>query len=175
MSDRHSNGPTNFEDVGLFHHRFGLDHVNGQGAGPREFDPELMEFRVNFMLEELGEFIEAIGGKVVISDIVVAGSRSLRVEVPEGAKIDHPQAFDALLDLAYVVFGTAHLMGYPWEAGWAAVQHANMQKVRARPDGSDSVRKSSFDVVKPEGWKPPDIGLLLERYGWPCTHTEEHE
>ncbi len=84
-------------------------------------------------------------------------------EIGKGAD-DHAQMFDALLDLVYVAMGTAHLLGYPWQAGWEAVQAANMAKVRAAADGSDSKRGSSYDVVKPLGWLPPDILAILERH-----------
>jgi predicted HAD superfamily Cof-like phosphohydrolase len=129
----------NFRDVGDFHEKFGL-HRSDKQPGIQQIDHELLEFRTKFMQEELDEFIEA----------VEAG--------------DHAKAFDALLDLTYVVMGTAHLAGYPWQAGWQLVQQANMAKVRAKPDGSDSKRGSSWDVVKPEGWTPPDIEGLLELF-----------
>lgn len=156
----------NHHDVGLFHAQFGLDNTTNAEVGPRAFDPELMGFRVNFLLEEVDEFIQAIGAKLEVSDIVVGGSRVVRAEVPEDAQVDHAQAFDALLDLVYVAMGTAHFLGYPWQEGWDLVQRANMSKVRAQKDGSDSKRGSSFDVVKPAGWTPPDIEGLLKRAGW---------
>jgi predicted HAD superfamily Cof-like phosphohydrolase len=73
---------------------------------------------------------------------------------------------DALIDLVYVAMGTAHLLGLPWEALWNEVQIANMRKVRAAADASDSKRGSAFDVVKPPGWQPPNIKRILENYGW---------
>lgn len=68
--------------------------------------------------------------------------------------------FDALIDLAYVVLGTAHLQGFDFEEGWRRVHAANMSKVRARRK-SDSKRKSKFDVVKPEGWQAPVLTDLI--------------
>lgn len=133
---------SNFDDVGNFHDKFGLPSVTRDGAWQRFFDPEFIEFRIKFMQEELDEFKEGV----------------------EDA--DHAKMFDSLLDLAYVVFGTAHGLGYPWQEGWDLVQAANMQKVRAAQDGSDSLRHSSFDVVKPPGWTAPDIAKLLEERGW---------
>ena len=53
-----------------------------------------------------------------------------------------------------------------WEAGWDEVQRANMAKVRAAEDGSDSKRGSSWDVVKPDGWRDPDLEAVLQRMGW---------
>lgn len=134
---------SDFSDVGDFHRRFAL-HASDRSPGPTgaEHDEELMRFRIGFLHEELKEFIEAL------------------------EKGDLAEAFDALIDLNYVSLGTAHLLGFPWEDGWAAVQAANMAKQRAASDGSDSARGSSFDVVKPPGWTPPDIEGILAEYGF---------
>lgn len=164
---------SNFDDVGDFHKRFELDSVTHRGAHEREIDSELLGFRLNFLLEELGELAEAVGAKLHVSDIVVGGVRPLAARVPDNAPIDHAKAFDALIDLVYVALGTAQLMGYPWQKGWDLVQGANMAKVRAQADGSDSLRGSSFDVVKPEGWTAPDIEALLTAFGFPTSLNNE--
>ena len=133
---------TNYEDVGRFHERFGLRSGNKEQPAEQLATPGLLQFRADFLQEEVDEFVEGLN---------------------EG---DHAKMFDALLDLVYVALGTAHLQGYPWQEGWDLVQQANMAKVRAAKDGSDSKRGSSFDVVKPEGWTAPDIEGLLRGYGW---------
>ena len=79
---------------------------------------------------------------------------------------DVPGMFDALIDLVYVALGTAHILNLPWEAGWDQVQRANMAKVRAAKDGSDSKRGSGWDVVKPDGWRAPDLEAVLQSMGW---------
>jgi predicted HAD superfamily Cof-like phosphohydrolase len=133
---------SNFMDVGLFHQKFGIANVYFNTPGPRECSDELLQFREDFMQEELDEY---------------------RLARQQG---DQAKMFDALLDLAYVAMGTAHVQGFPWQQGWNAVQNANMQKVRARLDGSDSKRLSNFDIVKPEGWTAPDIEAILKDNGW---------
>lgn len=134
---------TEFYDVGVFHQKFGLPSVTKSGPFPRDVSKEMLDFRTKFLKEELEEFIEG---------------------VQTG---DHALMFDSLMDLVYVAAGTAHLFGYPWDEGWELVQQANMAKVRAQADGSDSKRGTGFDVVKPEGWLPPDINGLLSHYGFP--------
>jgi len=137
---------SNFADVGEFHQKMGLHNVTFGEPGPRtdlspyEMD-KLIDFRVDFMQEELNEFMDAYDAK------------------------DDAKMFDALLDLAYVVKGTAHLLGYPWQAGWDRVQEANMKKERAT-SADMSKRRSELDVIKPEGWTPPDIEGLLAEYGF---------
>lgn len=103
--------------------------------------PELMDFRIKFLQEELNETIAAY------------------------YKRDMAEFFDGLIDLAYVVFGTAIVCGLPWKSGWREVHRANMKKVRTRRL-EDSVRKSQYDVTKPVGWQPPNIRAVLEDYGW---------
>jgi predicted HAD superfamily Cof-like phosphohydrolase len=134
---------TNFDDVGNFHEKFALDNTTHQDTGQRSpMDPELLDFRLKFLKEELEEFETGMEEE------------------------DHEQMFDALLDLVYVAMGTAHLLGYPWQEGWDLVQRANMAKERAAADGSNSKRGTQWDVVKPPGWTPPAIGGLLERHGF---------
>lgn len=143
----------NFDDVGMFHAKFDLHRVDEyarmgsvvlpeSGIGPQPVDTDLLEFRTRFLEEELTEFKEGC------------------------AQGDDAKMFDALLDLVYVAMGTAHILGYPWNAGWDLVQAANMAKQRAAADGSDSKRGSRWDVVKPAGWEPPDIDGLLREHGF---------
>jgi predicted HAD superfamily Cof-like phosphohydrolase len=139
---------TNFGDVGQFHHKFGLPSVIFDG-GPKPVNleddelQEVLQVRYNFMREELDEFM--VGW----------------------TEDDIEQMADALVDLVYVAMGTAHFLGLPWEALWAEVQRANMKKVRATGDDDPlSKRHTRFDVVKPEGWRPPDLRRILNEFGW---------
>lgn len=128
---------SNFNDVGKFHRRFGIPS-SADTEPPHVLDEDVYEFRRKFMQEELDEFRDAWD----------AG--------------DLAGQADALIDLAYVVFGTAHLMHLPWQALWDEVQRVNMEKVRA-PSAESSKRHHHFDVIKPEGWTPPDIEGVLRR------------
>lgn len=100
-------------------------------------DPEAIEYRIKFIQEELDELKHALA----------AGDRI--------------EAFDALLDITYVVQGTALFMGIDpiqWAVGMNAVHAANMAKERVvSPD--QSKRKSSFDCRKPDGWVSPQARL----------------
>lgn len=61
-----------------------------------------------------------------------------------------------LWNLSYSIYLTAAMMSIPWKDCWSFVQEANMAKIRAQRDGSDSTRGSGWDVVKPSGWRAPD-------------------
>lgn len=122
-----------FRDIHEFHAKYKLPPVNEPGV----LSPEVLEFRVKFMQEELDEYKEAM------------------------EKGDAEKALDALVDLTYVVLGTAYLQRFPFLQAWRRVHEANMTKVRAE-NRSDSKRGSTFDVVKPAHWKPPIHKDLVE-------------
>jgi predicted HAD superfamily Cof-like phosphohydrolase len=71
------------------------------------------------------------------------------------------ESLDGLVDLVYVAIGTAYMHGFDFQSAWDRVHEANMKKIRA-PSAEASKRKSSFDVVKPEGWEPPTHTDLVE-------------
>ena len=121
-------------DLKNFRKRFGL----GCPTMPQLLSPDALQFRQTLMDEELQEF----------RDAHAAG--------------DLPEAADALIDLVYVAIGCALEMGLPWEELWADVQRANMSKVRAAKP-SDSKRGSTYDVVKPSGWVPPQGAAIIAR------------
>lgn len=100
---------------------------------PRNLPEDLNRFRMDFMHEELFEYSQA--WKMA-------------------------DKLDALVDLAYVVLGTAYLHGFNFEEAWRRVHEANMKKVRAERS-EDSKRGSTFDVIKPPGWTAPKLNDLV--------------
>ena len=122
------------QDVINFRNKYGLP-INYK---PTFLDKDHMFFRLNHIQEEFNELSKAVKDK------------------------DMVEIADALTDLCYVSIGTALSMGINIKATWEEVHYSNMQKVRAKSDGSNSKRKSSFDIVKPEGWVPPNIHRALK-------------
>jgi predicted HAD superfamily Cof-like phosphohydrolase len=120
------------EDIEAFHKKFRLSYT----GKPRALTKGMSDFRVGFMEEELDEYKHAVKKK------------------------DLEGQFDALIDLIYVALGTAYIQGFDFEEGWRRVQEANMSKMRVE-NAADSKRKSSYDVIKPEGWTPPDLSDLV--------------
>lgn len=130
-----------FKDIKEFHKKFELEALEKPGF----LDDELTQFRIKFMQEELNEFHQAFD------------------------ELNLHDAFDALIDLTYVVLGTAYLMGLPFKKGWSLVHEANMQKVRATKK-EQSKRSSTSDVIKPAGWVAPNLDKLIypENYNYHC-------
>lgn len=74
---------------------------------------------------------------------------------------DFPGIADALVDLVVVALGTAIQLGLPWDELWNDVQRANLAKVRGV-----GPRGHAVDLIKPEGWVPPQTLEILRKAGW---------
>ena len=119
-------------DINRFHNKFGFEKNEKVGIPD---NPELVNFRTSFLMEELAEYTQAI------------------------TKKDDAAALDALVDIVYIALGTAWLFNLPFEKAWKEVQTANMKKVRAK--SKSKKRGTAFDVIKPKGWRPPDIDQVI--------------
>lgn len=127
-----TSGPGAMDMIEEFHKKFRL----ASASKPKVLTRGLYEFRTALMQEELDEYHDAYKKK------------------------DLEGQLDALVDLVYVVLGTAYIQGLDFNEAFRRVHEANMKKKRVE-NIEDSKRKSSFDVVKPEGWEPPDLGDLV--------------
>ena len=123
---------TLIKDIDAFHKKFRFEKNDKVGIPENN---ELVNFRTSFLLEELTEYTQAI------------------------TKKDTAGALDALVDIVYIALGTAWLFNLPFEKAWKEVQRANMSKVRTK--NKSKKRGTSFDVVKPKGWRPPDIDQVI--------------
>ena len=124
---------SNFHDVIDFHNKYGLVYT----GKVRPLDKSTQAYRIHFLEEELKEFIQSAN----LDDTVGMA--------------------DALIDIVYVAMGTAYMMGLPWQKLWDEVQRTNMNKIRAT-DANQSKRKNSLDVIKPEGWEPPNLKAIID-------------
>lgn len=70
----------------------------------------------------------------------------------------------ALRSLVHDIYVLAIDLHLPWHELWDEVQRANMSKQRATADNHGK-RLHEFDIVKPDGWQPPDIVGVLTRFG----------
>lgn len=154
-----------FTKVGEFHGKFGLPTAH---STPPAFPPDdVLQFRGGFLLEELAEFFEACGNAAMalhLREAIKDLGRFKQVYGFTGPR-DLEKAADALADLKYVTDGTAHMMGIPFNEVFEEVQRANMTKERATgADDPRNTRPHALNVVKPEGWTPPDHKPILERH-----------
>lgn len=160
----------------FFHEYFGFKANKNPGL----LEPELMQMRLNFLLEELKETAEACGYELKRNDGFVS------FEKDKGGIVDPEKILDGLVDLLVVLLGTVHLMGFYkksefctimssngpvlikndyeqqytiFEEAFIRVFNANMQK-----EVGTTKRGCSIDLVKPEGWKAPDLSDLVEDF-----------
>lgn len=127
---------TNFEMVAEFRNKFGFPTLDSHDL--MIIDDAAFLFRYNLIIEEAHELLVA------------------------HRKADIVAVADAIADLLYVTYGIAHEYGLPIDEVFVEVHRANMQKERSTgandPRGK---RGSGADVIKPEGFKPPDIYRVL--------------
>ena len=114
---------TNHQDVRDFHIKFGLTIA----SEPCMLEKQPMQYRLDFIDEEYDELERAW----------YSGNMH--------------QVADALVDLSYVIHGTAAMMGLPWQQLWNEVHRTNM----AKELGEATDHK--IGIVKPLGWTPPDF------------------
>lgn len=128
---------TFFDEVGQFHRKFGLP-VTGENGPCIQMLPDVAGMRFKFLHEELEEFRNAMLDN------------------------DVPAMLDALVDLAWVAMGTAHYLGAPFNEAWEEIYLTNMQKVPAVFDPSKPYRGVHAGCVKPVGWIPPDLDMIIK-------------
>lgn len=110
----------------------------GQRVGQLPAFPEDInerELRINLLEEEFKEYLDA---EETLDIVGIA---------------------DALADIIYIACGTAVSYGIPLDEVFAEVHRSNMAKL---VDGKPIYREDG-KVMKPEGWKPPDIKKILEK------------
>lgn len=145
-----------FQDVFNFHAKFDLLRFEKPG----HLTKEKLSERIEFMLEELSEFVESAGMELVPDSITT-------FKVMNRGEQDLAGQADALVDLVYVALGTAVMLGLPWDWLWNDVQRANMAKVRGM-----TKRGHAVDVTKPPGWQGPQTQRILDLAGY--NPNEEH-
>jgi predicted HAD superfamily Cof-like phosphohydrolase len=73
---------------------------------------------------------------------------------------DLVEVADALADIIYIACGTAVSYGIPLDEIFEEVHASNMAKL---VDGK-VIRRADGKIQKPEGWQPPNISAILQKY-----------
>lgn len=69
---------------------------------------------------------------------------------------------DALIDLLVVTVGAIHSMGADGEGAWIEVMRSNFAKIDQA--SGKVLKREDGKVLKPEGWKPPELARFLNKY-----------
>ena len=91
----------------------------------------------NLIVEEYSEFIAARNAK------------------------DDIEQLDACMDMIWVTLGFCHMKGYDVAGAWNEVLKTNMAKVD--PATGKVRRREDGKILKPEGWKPPDMTKFIKK------------
>lgn len=121
------------------------------------------------MYQDVKDFQTAVGQNIGVKPEFPDGpERDLRLrllkeeyeEYIQGeCKNDLENIAKELADIIYIVCGTAASYGIPLDRVFEEVHRSNMEKL---VDGKP-VRRADGKILKPEGWKPPNIKAVL----WP--------
>lgn len=120
-----------FRQVGDFHAAYGLPVRTAPDAAVGD---DQVALRLALINEEVGELAAA------------------------AAEGDIVGIADALADIVYVAYGTAHVYGIDLDAVLDEVHASNMTKLGA--DGRP-VRRADGKILKGPGYRPPDIAAVL--------------
>jgi hypothetical protein len=150
MSFIHPVQRSNHQDIQDFARTFDVLPVWKDGL---QIDPAVLELRAELIKEE------------VARELFPALQRFATAQSLENLT----EVADALVDSVYVLLGCAVAMELPWDALWKEVHDSNMRKVHK--DGTVH-RREDGKILKPEGWKPPDLfKIIMQWYTEKCIHA----
>ena len=73
---------------------------------------------------------------------------------------DRVEQLDALIDILVVTIGAIHSMGANAQGAWKEVLKTNLAKIN--PETGKVIKREDGKVLKPDGWKPPNLASFLE-------------
>lgn len=164
MSRKKANELSHFQKVGEFHRVFGHP-VNATPVMP---DVKTAKLRMNLILEEVAEYVEAHIEENPLKAYLVRVADTLRRAIEmvrlapdyEFRTADLTGVADALFDLEYVTLGAGQCYGFDMDALFEEGHGSNMSKV-----GEDG--KPIYDehgkIKKGPGYRKPDFARVL----WP--------
>lgn len=153
---------TAFEMVKEFHNTFG-HAVNDEPTTP---DAMVMKLRINLILEEVAELIEAIHAECTVPQSVlpaIVEQLQVTMQLINAAEDrefqpDHVDVADALTDILYVVNGAGLVFGLNLDDTMKEVHRSNMSKLGA--DGAP-IYNQFGKILKGEGYTPPDLESVI--------------
>jgi len=113
-----------------------LCFMSAVGQTTDQFNVDQFNLYLNLIKEEVGELEEAVG----------AG--------------DSIEVLDAIIDILVVTIGAGNSMGADVEGAWNEVMDTNFAKID--PETGKVRKRGDGKVLKPEGWKPPQLEQFLK-------------
>ncbi len=120
------------------------------------------------MRDDVFRFIEAVGqvdghtGRITNENTIQIYSDLVDEEYDEFvAAVTDEQKLDGAMDLVWVVLGYCISRGWNVEGAWEEVKRTNMAKLQVDPHTGVIKRRSDGKILKPEGWKGPNLTPFL--------------
>jgi len=118
------------KDIAEMQYKYGVKAWMLENQDDKEKMRKYLEFRINFLREELDETQKAF------------------------AESDPEEIVDGLIDLCVVAIGTLEAFGVDPYKAWDQVLKANMNKeIGVKPERPNPLGLP--DLIKPEGWEAP--------------------
>lgn len=141
-------------DIAEMHAKFGVNRVV-RGLDEQKL-LKFIEFRLNFLKEELNEAFTAYGRLVEAVNTNPADRKQVVTEMGD-------DIVDAMVDLCVVAIGTMDALDVDADVAWDRVYRANIVKEPGiKPERPNPLGLP--DLIKPEGWVAPqhwdNIGLI---------------
>jgi predicted HAD superfamily Cof-like phosphohydrolase len=111
------------------------------------------------MYNDVVKFIEACEQKKTLENV----NLYLKLITEEYTELmnssQRTEELDACMDLIWVVLGYCYMRGYNVEGAWKEVADSNLSKID--PVTGKVKKRDDGKVLKPEGWKPPQLELFV--------------
>lgn len=148
---------SNFDDVSQLHSNF--DFL--VSSRPNKLTNDKMRERLELIAEEFLELVQASGFDLHI--VLDPWGSIEKIEIKTSCEFipSFVDQSDALIDITYVVMGTAVSMGLPWQELWDDVHRANLSK-----KVGVTKRGHKKDLVKPDNWIGPKTEEILLNNGY---------
>jgi hypothetical protein len=112
-------------------------------------DPKRVGLYLDLVREETGELEQAM-------------AEFYAAENKQDEQTARAEVLDAICDSIWVLVGLAKTMDLPVEWGWDCVALSNARKVD--PQLGTILRDENGKIMKPLGWKPPNMLRVIQQY-----------
>ena len=123
-------------------------------------DPKRVSLYLDLVREEIGELEEAMAAYHC-------------AENKQDEQIAKADILDAICDSVWVLIGLGKVMDLPLEWGWDLVALSNARKID--PELGTILRDESGKIMKPLGWKPPDMLRIIKQHELSIQQLEKPE
>ena len=74
---------------------------------------------------------------------------------------DDVEQLDACMDMIWVILGYCYMKNFQVHGAWDEVAKSNLSKIDKTT--GKVIKREDGKVMKPEGWKPPDLGSYANK------------